>query len=206
MSDSRSRRTPEQNASRDWMEEQFLPIIQQLELTTLQREFLRHRWLDQVRWAERKAGSAQRWYRVLRLTTIVGSLLIPALIGLNLTEPASDVVRWAVFGLGLIVAFAASVEGFFHYGDRWPHYRRTAELLKSEAWQFFQLSGQYAAATTHADAYTAFAAQAEAIIQRDVEVFFTAVVPDQEEKQLDGPQVPAQAGSPSGSGGHGRSS
>jgi hypothetical protein len=196
MGDSRSPERSEQTTGRDWMEEQFLPIIRQLELTTLQREFLRHRWLDQVRWAEGKAGTAQGWYRRLRLITIVGGVLIPALIGLNVTEPASDILRWAVFGIGLIVAFAASIEGFFHYGDRWPHYRRTAELLKSEGWQFFQLSGQYATATTHAAAYTAFAAQTEAIIQRDVEVFFTAVVPEQEQEQNqpeETPMVPAQA-------------
>ncbi|GAA0953986.1 DUF4231 domain-containing protein [Virgisporangium aurantiacum] len=194
MNDSRSPERSEQTTGRDWMEEQFLPIIQQLELTTLQREFLRHRWLDQVRWAEGKAGTAQRWYRVLRLTTIVGGVLIPALIGLDLTEPASEYLRWAIFCVGLVVAFAASIEGFFHYGDRWPHYRRTAELLKSEGWQFFQLSGQYEAVTTHAAAYAAFAAQTEAIVQRDIEVFFTAVVPGQEKERPDAaPVVPAQA-------------
>ena len=48
---------------------------------------------------------------------------------------------------------------------------------------FFQLSGQYAAATTHAGAYAAFAAQTEAIVQSDIEVLFTAVVPEQEQKQ-----------------------
>ena len=54
----------------DWIGAQFLPLFDQLGLSPLQQEFLRGRWLDQVRWAEGKAASAQRWYRRLRLITI----------------------------------------------------------------------------------------------------------------------------------------
>ena len=170
-------------ATGDWIEKRFLPLIGQLGLTPLQQEFLRGRWLDQVDWAEGKATSAQRWYRWLRLITIIGGVIIPALVGLNIAGTASEGVRWAVFGLGLVVALAASIEGFFHYSERWPHYRRLAELLKSEGWQYFQLSGPYADAADHASAYTRFATHVEAIIQRDVEVFFTAVVAEKTQQQ-----------------------
>jgi hypothetical protein len=155
----------------------------QLGLPPLQQEFLRGRWLDQVCWAEGKAVSTQRWYRWLRLITITGGVVIPALVGLNVTGTASERIRWTVFGLGLVVALAAAIEGFFHYSERWPHYRRLAELLKSEGWQFFQLSGQYADAADHVAAYPLFAAHVEAIVQRDVEVFFTAVVAGQTQQQ-----------------------
>jgi hypothetical protein len=180
----------------DWIGAQFEPLISQLGLSPLQQEFVRGRWLDQVRWAEGKADRTQRWYRWLRLITITGGVIIPALIGLNVTGTASEGIRWAVFGLGLVVALAAAIEGFFHYSDRWPHYRRLAELLKSEGWQFFQLSGQYAGAASHAAAYPQFAAHVEAIIQRDVEVFFTAVIAGQakqEDKEQPG-QEQAAAG------------
>jgi hypothetical protein len=160
---------------KDWIDKVFLPLIGQLGLDPLQQEFLRNRWLDQVRFAENKAGKAQWWYRRLRLITIIGGVIIPALVGLNVTGSASQAIRWAVFGLGLAVALAASIEGFFNYGDRWPHYRRLAELLKSEGWQFFQLSGPYAGTVGHAAAYPQFCARVEEIIQRDVEVFFTSV-------------------------------
>jgi uncharacterized protein DUF4231 len=172
-----------QAATADWIEKRFLPLIGQLGLTSLQQEFLRGRWLDQVDWAEGKAATAQRWYRWLRLITIIGGVIIPALVGLNVAGTASEGVRWAVFGLGLVVALAASIEGFFQYSERWPHYRRLAELLKSEGWQFFQLSGPYADAADHASAYPRFAAHVEAIIRHDVEVFFTAVVAEKTQQQ-----------------------
>lgn len=172
-----------QAAPKDGIEKQFLPLISQLGLPPLQQEFLRGRWLDQVCWAEGKAVSTQRWYRWLRLITITGGVVIPALVALNVTGTASERIRWTVFGLGLVVALTAAIEGFFHYSERWPHYRRLAELLKSEGWQFFQLSGQYADAADHVAAYPLFAAHVEAIVQRDVEVFFTAVVAGQTQQQ-----------------------
>jgi hypothetical protein len=181
----------------DWIGAQFLPLFDQLGLSPLQQVFLRGRWLDQVRWAEGKAASTQRWYRRLRLITITGGVIIPALVGLNVAGTASEGIRWTVFGLGLVVALAASIEGFFHYSDRWPHYRRLAELLKSEGWQFFQLSGQYAGAANHADAYPKFAARSEVIIQSDVEVFFTTVVPGQTQQDTGpGGQGQSTTGSP----------
>jgi Protein of unknown function (DUF4231) len=165
------------------VEAQFLPLLDQLDLEPLQREFLRRRWLDQVGWLEKRAASSQRWYNRLRLITIVGGVIIPALVGLNISGDASERIQWTVFGLGLVVALAAAIEGFFHFSDRWPHYRRTAELLKSEGWQFFQLSGPYASSGSHTGAYPLFAAQVEALIQRDVDVYFTAVVAEQDQQQ-----------------------
>jgi Protein of unknown function (DUF4231) len=165
------------------VEAQFLPLVDQLDLQPLQREFLRRRWLDQVSWLENRAASSQRWYNRLRLITIVGGVIIPALVGLNVSGAVSERIRWTVFGLGLVVALAAAIEGFFHFSDRWPHYRRTAELLKSEGWQFFQLSGPYASSGSHASAYPLFAAQVEAFIQRDVDVYFTAVVAELNQQQ-----------------------
>jgi hypothetical protein len=172
--------------AKDWVGAQFLPLIDRLDLPEPRKDFLRERWLDQVRWAEGRATRSQRWYNRLRLITIVGGVMIPALVGLNVTGPASGRIRWTVFGLGLVVALAASIEGFYHHGDRWPHYRRMAELLKSEGWQFLQLSGAYADAASHAVAYPRFAAQVEAVIQRDVEVYFTAVVAEQSQKSDQG--------------------
>ena len=172
-------------------------LIDELDLAPLQKDFLRGRWLDQVTWLERRAGSAQRWYNRLRLLTIVGGVIIPALVGLDVTGRTSEVIRWSVFGLSLVVALAASIEGFFHFSDRWPHYRRTAELLKSEGWQFFQLCGPYARFSGHSEAYPLFAAQVEGVMQRDVDIFFAtlagerdaqrATPPTEQTQQADGP-------------------
>ena len=83
------------------------------------------------------------------------------------------------------MAISAAVEEFFRYGERWQHYRRTAELLKMEGWHFFQLSGPYRRFDSHAEAYRAFAARVEDIIQPSVEVYFSEVASEKAERRED---------------------
>jgi hypothetical protein len=174
----------ENNAYRDWLKEDLGGLIEALELTELQKHFLRSRWLDQVLWMESKAGTCQWRYYALRLVAIVGGVIIPALVSLNIGgKQPSDIVYWLTFSISLLVAISLAVEEFFHYGERWRHYRRTVETLKIEAWQFFQLSGPYQSHPTHQEAYPTFAARVEAILQQDVEVFITQVTKESKAKK-----------------------
>jgi hypothetical protein len=139
-------------------------VIDQLELSDLQKRCLRARWLEAVLWMDGKARQAQRVYYALRLLIIIGGVIIPALVSLDLgSNLAAGLVRWTTLGLSLVVAISAAIEGFFRYGERWRHYRAMVERLKIEGWQFFQLSGPYNQHASHAAAYTAFAARVEEI-------------------------------------------
>nr|WP_277882016.1 DUF4231 domain-containing protein [Leptolyngbya sp. FACHB-541] len=154
---------------------------------------MRSRWLDQILWMEGRAGRARDLYYRLRLTTIVGGVIIPALISLssvsagilnlgnseaNETNSAiyiRDAISWSAFVLSQVVAISAATEQFFNYGDRWRNYRRSVESLKTQGWQFFELSGPYLPYKTHEEAFNIFASQVEQIIQQDVEIYATQI-------------------------------
>jgi hypothetical protein len=68
-----------------------------------------------------------------------------SLPNLTVSSRIASAVGWITVGLSLLVALSAAVEQFFNYGERWRHYRRMAELLKIEGWEFFHLSGHYRA-------------------------------------------------------------
>ena len=163
-------------SNQDGLQAQLGELIDTLDLDDSQKRFLHKRWLDQLVWMDNRANRTQKNYRNLRLTSIGGGVLVPALVGLKFL-PASIIVS-------LIVAGSTAFEGFFHYGDRWQHYRRTAEQLKSEGWQFSQLSGEYREYNTHREAYLAFATRVEDLIQQDVEGFMKIV----REKKQNGAQ------------------
>jgi hypothetical protein len=166
---------------RDWMKKELGELIEQLHLDELQKRYLRSRWLDQVLWMEAKAGQTQLRYTALRLVAIIGGVIVPVLVGLNLTARMNEIVRGVTVFLSLAVAISVAVEEFFHYGERWRHYRATVELLKREGWQLFQLSGRYAQHASHADAYRQFAEQVEQIIQGNVSKFITEVVSERKQ-------------------------
>jgi predicted alpha/beta hydrolase len=107
-------------------------------------------------------------------------------------------VTWATFALSLLVAISAAVEGFFRYGERWRHYRRTAELLKTEGWQFLQLTGYYRRHAAHALAYPLFASRVEDILQQDVDAYITTVAAEPADRPPSDPadQRPGDAAPP----------
>jgi hypothetical protein len=168
-----------EDARRATLKKELGDVIDALELSDLRKRFLRSRWLDQVFWLEARARQNQRRYNSLRLITIVAGVVVPALVGLNVRkESVTTALAWITFALSLTVALAAALDGFFHYGDRWRSYRRTAEALKSQGWLFLQLAGPYAGFASHAKAYPVFAGQIEVLIQQDVEFFISHVVRD----------------------------
>jgi hypothetical protein len=158
-------------------------LIDSIDLPDYQLQFLRSRWLDQVLWLERAAGHARRRYYTLRLITVLGAVVIPALLSLDLTGDTETAVKWITFAISLLVAASAAVEGFFHFGARWRHYRGTVERLKSEGWSFAELSGPYRRRDgTHRDVFSDFVARVEQTLGQEVEEYVEGVVGEAQPK------------------------
>lgn len=177
----------------DYLKADFQDLFGELELTPIQRKFLMSRWLDQVLWMEKKAGVCRDRHYRLRLSAIIFGVIVPILIGINVgdNERLRQAKEYLTIGLSTVVAVSAAVEEFFHYGERWFHYRRTVESLKTYGWQFSQLSGRYARHATHTEAFPDFANQVEEVIQRDVEVYVTQVANTEDEQSQSGQIVAA---------------
>jgi SLOG in TRPM, prokaryote/Protein of unknown function (DUF4231) len=186
-------RTEVRPAAKDYedaLKADFSALIGELRLPELRRRFLRSRWLDQLLWVEGRATRNRNRYYFWRLITILGGVTVPALVTANLTGSARAPLYWVTFAVSLLVAISAAVEGFFRYGERWRHYRRTAELLKTEGWQYFQLTGHYRRHTTVASAYELFASRVEDILQQDIDAYITTVAAEPADKQPTKPQGP----------------
>jgi hypothetical protein len=179
---------------RKQLKQEFEAMFGSLELKDRQRHYLKSRWLDQVLWMEGRASRARDLHYRLRLTTIIGGVIIPALVSFNFTGSDSPQVRNAIavstFVLSQVVAISAATEQFFNYGDRWRHYRRGVESLKTQGWQFFELSGIYQPYSTHDQAFRIFAGQVESILQQDVEVYATQVAQSKKDDNDDDRQEP----------------
>lgn len=171
---------------REYLRQDFQKVIDTLNLPELKKHFLTARWLEQVLWMEVKSGKSQKRYYAFRVTTIIGGIILPALVSLNITDSQVRVTMvWATFFLSQVVAISAAIEEFFHYGERWKHYRRTCESLKNQGWLFFQLSGPYINYKNHEQAFSVFANQVEDILHHDVEVYSTQVVQENKKEEND---------------------
>ncbi len=159
----------------------FCGLIDQLDLSDLRKDFLKNRWLDQVMWLEGKATKERNAHHNLRMITIIGGVIVPALIGFQKgNQKWQEIVGWSAFGLSQVVAVSAAVEEFFGHGEKYRNYRNTAEGLKIEGWQFFQMAGPYRQFNAHSDAYTIFAERVEQYIQQDLQGFISQLTERQE--------------------------
>lgn len=151
-------------------------MIDRLDLDEFRKDALKARWLDQLLWLESSAAKAKSRFYTLRLITIVGGVITPALVSLNHGQlKIREVFTWTAFGMAQAVAISAAVEELFGFNIRYRTFRNTAEGLKVEGWQYFQLTGHYNRFHSHSGAYVEFAGRVEGLIQQDIEGYLAHV-------------------------------
>ncbi len=163
-----------------YLREELGSLVEQLKLPNLYKQSLKQRWIDQVVWADKKADQCRRMHYRLRLTTIISGVVLPALVGINMqlskdNEYFRDWFPYVPFFLSQVIAVSAALDEFHRYGDRWRDYRKMAEDLKAEGWQYVQLSGSYDNLVDHIDGYATFASRVESIIKNDVQNYIATL-------------------------------
>ena len=171
-----------------YLREELGSLVEQLKLPNLYKQALKKRWIDQVVWADKKADQCRRMHYRLRLTTIISGVVLPALVGINMqvskdNEYFRDWFPYVPFFLSQVIAVTAALDEFHRYGDRWRDYRKMAEDLKAEGWQYLQLSGFYDNLGDHIDGYANFASRVESIIKNDVQNYIATLQPQAKENE-----------------------
>lgn len=99
-------------------------------------------------------------YYILRFSSAIGSVLLTSLLLLSklsfISETTSQVLFWLSWSFSLIVG--ASNEIMYTFGIDKKFYINTLilEKLKSEVWQYIELSGKYKKYNSHESAYKNF--------------------------------------------------
>lgn len=162
-------------------DQRLATLLETLELSEFQKQLLRDRWLNQLGWMSRQATKARKWYLRLRIPVVIGGVAIPGLVTILLSAGPTEltvewlfnlplwVVRLVTFAVSLGVAILAALEEILNFGERWRHYRRTAELLKTLGWQYMMLTGAFRRYESHAAAFAPFTERVEDVLNEDVE-------------------------------------
>lgn len=150
------------------------------DLSDNQKSYLKSRWLEQTVWADSRATTSRRLHYSLRIVTIVGGVALMSLANLVFDYANSNTmltVAQMLFNVvGFLVATAIAVRSLFRLNEHWQHYRHTAELLKSEGWQFIELCGCYCTSTnSHSKYYHRFVERVEMLIRNDINYYLAKV-------------------------------
>ncbi len=177
MSDNNSKPNLEYN---DSYANQVNEIINTLELDSeTDRSILKSRFLSEVVKYEERKLHTKKYYDRFRFIVTVGSILLPAILSLGQMDPTKlpknfdQIIYWASWSISLSVTAANGFLQLFSLDKNYFEYALTTEQLKTEGWQFFQLSGKYEDDESHQEAYKDFSKSIENIKRKQVEKEFS---------------------------------
>lgn len=146
------------------------------DLTPLQRRTLTERYRFLMTEYRRRCCLYSTLFYSFRITMTVGSLAVPALLSIQNTPGSTGVMYWFTWGLSLAVTTANGIMTLFKIDKRFFMLHATAERLRSETWQYLQLSGRYSGhhvhgniKPSHANQYVFYCSQLEKINMKRVD-------------------------------------
>jgi hypothetical protein len=158
----------------------FKRLIDDFDLDDKKKACIAARWLLYVRWWDMRAAKAKRPFRGMQIGVVCGSASIPALVALREMQATASYAMWlaiATVAVSLIVAICSGLENLFGWGAVWREKRGAAELIKSEGFSFYSLSGEYAEFKTHEEGYKRFMENVESQIRAEIKDYVMATTP-----------------------------
>ena len=158
------------------------------------RGILKSRFLSEVVQYEQRKLKTKKYYDIFRFIVTTGSILLPAILSLGQMDPAKlpknfdQWTYWASWTISLMVTASNGFLQLFSLDKNYFEYALTTEQLKTEGWQYFQLSGKYEDDESHQEAYKAFSKSIENIKRKQVEKEYSGkgdVNKNKKEKKFD---------------------
>ena len=160
--------------------DQVSEIIDTLELNSdTEKSILKSRFLGEVLNYEERRNHTRKYYNSFRFIVTTGSILLPAILSIGQMDPAKlpknfdNISYWASWMISLTVTISNGFLQLFSLDKKYFEYAITTEQLKTEGWQFFQLSGKYEDCESHKEAYKTFSKSVENIKRKQVEKEFS---------------------------------
>lgn len=98
--------------------------------------YWKQRWEVEALHAARAAEISRFWFYCLRGIAVGLTIIVPALVGLNLAGTGGEAVRWTTLSLSAAAAVLTAFLTLFRLEDRWLMYRNLQFSLFGAGWGF----------------------------------------------------------------------
>lgn len=179
----------------------FQNALENVNLTPLQRSILEKRYVELVQQFSRRCFFISIFFHTSRAFVTVGSLIVPALLSIQYTEaaPATQAsysmtyqIYWITWAISLLVTTFNGIQNIFKFEKKYYFLHTMMEQLRSEGWQYIELSGKYSGfytpndAPTHENQFVYFCASVEKIKMHQVEEEYWKINESQQDAQKNG--------------------
>ena len=142
-------------------------------------QIIKNRFLYEVLLYEQKRDKTKKYYNGFRFTVTIGSILLPAILSVGQMDPEKlpenfdDFMYWTSWIVSLSVTACNGFVQLFSLDKNYYTYSMVTEQLKTEGWQYFQLSGKYRDSKNHIQSFKPFCYSIENIKKKQIEIEFS---------------------------------
>jgi hypothetical protein len=151
-------------------------------------DIIKNRFLYEVMNYEYKRDSINKYYNGLRFVMTIGSILLPAILSIGQMDPTKlprnfdTITYWTSWSLSLTITACNGFLQLFSLDKNYIAYSLVVEQLKTEGWQYFQLSGKYENAQNHGQAFKQFCKSVEGVKRKQIEQEYNGKGEDKKNK------------------------
>ena len=172
--------------------ERVKDIIEGLQLKNKSdNDIIKNRFLYEVLLYEKKRDNTKKYYNAFRFIVTVGSIFLPAILSIGQMDPTKlpknfDAISyWASWTISLTVTACNGFLQLFSLDKNYFTYSIVTEQLKTEGWQYLQLSGKYEDSPSHEAAFKTFCKSIENIKRKQIEQEFSGGKAGDKKKNFD---------------------
>jgi len=142
---------PVNTCCRENEDERFEAVLSSILIDDIRKNSIRRRYLYLLYEFRHRCFYYSLIYYIGHLIITVGSLIVPALISVqyNQTNDNSIIFNWLTWTLSLLVTTFNGVLLLLKIDKKYYFLHTTLERLRSEGWQYLELTGRYSGALTH---------------------------------------------------------
>jgi hypothetical protein len=158
----------------DDMEPMFDTLV---DLNLQQRTAIKSRYRFLMAEYRRRCRIYAVLFYILRITMNVGSIAVPALMSLSVPPGSEGLLKWFTWSVSVGVSIAHGLTTLFKLDKRFFMLHAIAERLRTETWQYLELTGRYSGhwggqCPTHANQYMLYTSQMEKIRMKHIDEEF----------------------------------
>jgi hypothetical protein len=145
--------------------DQCRALTEVVKLGEHQLPYWQERWVKEVIEMQRRLQSNKHRYYTLRTIGLAAGVIVPALVGSNLSGAGNMAVRLTTLILSIVAAISIALSELLRAGERWRINRKYLAIIYGEGVQFATLTGAYDANESHNSAIPHFSVIVEQLIQ-----------------------------------------
>lgn len=134
--------------------ENFTLALEKTKLDDLRKLIFKLRFIYVLKTFESRCVRLDWFFHILRIFITVGSLIVPALLSIQYSDTSASTsikdpdsfayeIYWATWVISLLVTTSNGIVSVFKIDKKYYFIHTTMEQLRSEGWQYLELSGRY---------------------------------------------------------------